>query len=266
MTRPADPAMYREQKQQGASADATVADTQAAFFDTIAHDMRGPITALKASMQMIERRLRKFPERADEGPELQRMLYQVERINHQVTMFLAAAHLAQQRLEMHPSEHDLIASIERVLQVFRTGMPNRTMLFDTDAQHIVGVWDRVRVEEVFSVLLTNALRFSVSGAVTVRAQHNGQTARVEVSDEGLGVPPDERERIFEQYVVGSNVKNPGLGLGLYIAHELIARQGGRIGMVARPEGGSTFWFELPLAGAPSKPAPVIAPTAYPTQP
>ncbi len=76
-------------------------------------------------------------------------------------------------------------------------------------------------------------------------------ARISVTDSGIGVPPGEENAIFEAYASGSNVENPGVGLGLYVAREIVRGHGGEIGVTSHDrDAGVTFWFTLPLAGIP----------------
>jgi signal transduction histidine kinase len=111
-----------------------------------------------------------------------------------------------------------------------------------------------------SNVLNNAMRYSPRGSrIEVRASRHDGTARVEVVDQGPGVPPDRRVSLFTRYyqsgtdttgnLQSEEQRQPrakrGLGLGLYISSEIIRAHGGRIGVDPNPEGGSIFWFELP---------------------
>ena len=106
------------------------------------------------------------------------------------------------------------------------------------------------LSSVLGNLLRNAAKFMSDSAVkeiTVRVDDDGGFARVEVEDTGPGVPAGLRERIFEPYVRGEGVTQPGLGLGLATVKRLCEAHGGAVGVTSTPGQGSVFWFTLPLA-------------------
>lgn len=222
-------------------------ETRDDFLDIAGHELRTPITALKGHVQLLERRLRKQGEREQDLAELSKMLYQLERLNHQLDVYLAASHLARDKFAILPAEADLTAIIHRLLDTYKTGTTGRRFSLVAPDEPVVGIWDRRRAEQAYSALLANAVKYSPEASeieTRIRIEQGG--VRIEVSDRGPGVPPPERHRIFEAYVHGGNVENSGPGLGLFVAREAVRRQGGRIGVRARPGGGSIFWCWLPL--------------------
>jgi signal transduction histidine kinase/ActR/RegA family two-component response regulator len=113
--------------------------------------------------------------------------------------------------------------------------------------------DGARVRQVLLNLVTNAVKFTEQGTVTVRIDrlgpHDTDRVRFEVIDTGIGIDPANRQRMFEPFIqadVSMTRKYGGNGLGLAIAKELVERMGGTIGAESEPGRGSTFWFELPL--------------------
>ena len=115
------------------------------------------------------------------------------------------------------------------------------------------VADRQKVGDALFRLLDNAISYTpVGGTVTVRIVPLPDGVRVEVSDDGIGIPAADQERIFERLTRGSNaalMKADGSGLGLYIAKSVIEAHGGRIGVRSEIGRGSTFWLELPAGSA-----------------
>jgi signal transduction histidine kinase/DNA-binding NarL/FixJ family response regulator len=109
--------------------------------------------------------------------------------------------------------------------------------------------DRQRVVQVLSNLLANAIKFSPAGGhIGVELEQDERDCRIEISDQGPGVPDADRQHIFDKYWRTQGERG-GEGLGLAIAKSLIEAHGGRIGVDSQPGGGSRFWFTLPLATA-----------------
>jgi signal transduction histidine kinase len=217
------------------------------FLDVAGHELRVPITAMKGQLQLLQRRLRKEEGRDADLADLSRIMFQVERMNHTLEVMLDVAHIEQGRLDLMRSTCDLVAVARRVVSTYSPASRAHTLRLDAPETPIVGSMDRMRIELVLGILLGNALKYSSGGEIDVAISAGDDSARVEVSDHGVGVPQADRKRIFQPYTRGSNVENAGLGLGLYIAREIVRRHGGRMGVRANRNGGSTFWFTLPLS-------------------
>jgi two-component system CheB/CheR fusion protein len=221
-------------------------DAQERFLDDASHELRTPITALKGQIQLMQRRVRKDPSRHGDLAELDRMLYQVQRLNHQLDVLLSATHIQQKRYDLLLAPCDIVAIIRQLMTIYTAGLNTHTLRFEPMVDELIGEWDRRRIEEVVAAMLSNAIKYSQGGTIVVRVTRLGEKAHVEVQDEGIGVSADERSSIFSAYTTGSRAVSAGIGLGLYVAREAIRRQHGRIGVRSCRGGGSSFWFELPL--------------------
>ena len=255
--------MVAVRKQPARTRTTGAEDARDEFLDVAGHELRTPITALKGHVQLLQRRLRKQAEREQDIGELDKMMYQIERLNHQLDVFLAASHLAHGKFAVLPAETDFATIIQKLLDVYRRGSTGRQFSVVAPDEPIAGHWDRRRIEQAYAALLSNAIKFSPeSSEIETRIARDRNGVRLEVSDRGSGVPVAERRRIFEPYAHGGNAENTGPGLGLYIAREAIRRQGGRLGMRSRRGGGSTFWCWLPLeATTTSRPRRIAAKTS-----
>ncbi|HET7036992.1 MAG TPA: ATP-binding protein, partial [Thermomicrobiaceae bacterium] len=117
-----------------------------------------------------------------------------------------------------------------------------------------GYWDPIRLDQVFTNLLTNALKYSPDGGpIRLRVQRDGNCAVVEVADRGVGMSPQEQARIFQPFARAETVSRAisGVGLGLHITAQIVRRHGGSIGVASAPGAGSTFTVRLPLGGPPA---------------
>jgi signal transduction histidine kinase len=105
--------------------------------------------------------------------------------------------------------------------------------------------DATRIEQVLTNLLENTLKHGAGGRVIVEVEPLERELRVSVTDQGPGIPAQDRQRIFGFFERGAETRARGSGLGLFIAKALVEAHGGRIGVEAGPEGGACFYFTLP---------------------
>lgn len=222
------------------------ADVIGEFLDLAGHELRGPITTLKGQAQLFRRRLVRKADREADVADLNRMLYQVERLEHEVDVYLEAARIQRRRVRLMPELCDLTELARKLVELYTHGAAGAAISLDADAPALFGFWDKRRLRLALSVLLGNAVKYGGENEVVVRIRQVEGTARVEVLDRGIGIPTKERGAVFKAYTTGSNAENSGVGLGLFVARELARKHHGRVGVQARGGGGSMFWLELPL--------------------
>jgi signal transduction histidine kinase len=112
---------------------------------------------------------------------------------------------------------------------------------------VLGCWDRLRLEQILTNLLSNAFKHAPGSRVVVALQTERDQARLEVRDSGPGVPEAALPRLFGRFERGSSFSHGGLGLGLYIAHQAALAHGGTLSVKNQPGGGAKFVVTLPLA-------------------
>jgi two-component system, LuxR family, sensor kinase FixL len=109
-----------------------------------------------------------------------------------------------------------------------------------------GDWDPLRIEQVLIKLVANAIKFGQGKPITITVEDTPDTARVAVADRGIGIAPEHQDRVFGRFERAVPFHNfGGLGLGLYIAREIVEAHGGSIRLQSAPGAGSTFTVELP---------------------
>lgn len=221
-------------------------DAVAEFLDLAGHELRGPITSLKGQAQLFRRRLARQNDREPDVAELNKMLYQVERLEHELDVYLEAARIQRKRARTVPELFDLADLVRKLVDLYAHSAASAAVRLETDTTTLFGVWDKRRLRLALSVLLANAVKYGGEAEVVVRLHQVGDTVRIEVLDHGIGIPSKERGAIFKAYATGSNAENSGVGLGLFVARELTRKHHGRIGVRPRDGGGSMFWMELPL--------------------
>lgn len=226
------------------------------FLAIAAHELRTPLTTLKGRAQLLQRRLGGglLPQDAE---SMRLVLDQIDHLNRLVDDLLDASHLAHGQLPLIPKPVDLIDLVRRVAAEVAVrpdadgaAVPIRV---ETEEERVDGVWDPWRLEQVLVNLLANARRFSAPGApVAVRVCREWNEARVEIADRGIGIPPDDLERIFERFYRGAAGVRAGIGLGLAICRQIVADHGGRLWATSPGPGrGATFVMTIPLRSTPS---------------
>jgi signal transduction histidine kinase len=121
---------------------------------------------------------------------------------------------------------------------------------------VTGLWDRLRLDQVVSNLLSNALKYGAGTPVGVHVASDATHVRLRVEDGGIGIPPEAVERIFGRFERAVSTRHyGGLGLGLYVTRQIVERLGGRVGVESQPGRGAAFTVELPL----HPPAPAEGP-------
>jgi PAS domain S-box-containing protein len=162
----------------------------------------------------------------------------------------------QGKLTVSPSDIEVATLLEESRCIMLPPVTARGLTFnvsiDADVPK-VAFWDGERVRQVLINLIGNALKFTDRGAVSVRARSTSRSGlsyvRFEVLDTGIGIREEVRLKLFEPFVQGATTEGmhaQGAGLGLTICRTLVELMGGTIGADSRPEGGASFWFEIPV--------------------
>ena len=219
------------------------------FLSVAAHELRTPMTSLRASAQLLLRQLER--QTAPEPARLRHMLEiidgQSDRLGRLVSQLLDVSRIQSGRLTLELQTVDLVDLVGGVAE--SVGSIAGAHRIEVEApQHLPARVDPLRFEQVVTNLLDNAVKYSPDGeAITVElAQPSPDVAQLSVRDRGEGVAPEYREHIFEPFFQAPSAgRSRGLGLGLYITKETVELHGGRIEAVFPPDGGTTFVITVP---------------------
>ncbi len=228
------------------------------FLSMVSHELRTPLTTIKGTAQVMQRRLRRAVGARPPGDDalahdlrrLAMIVGQAERLNLLVDDLLDLSGLQSGRFEYAPAPADLAEVVRDAVEAARAAGPRHRLLVDVPGP-VPGTFDRRRIEQVISNLISNAVKYSPEGStVRVRLQVPAPgVARVEVADQGPGLAPEDAARLFERFyrgAAGRQNTRAGLGLGLYISRQIVEWHGGDIDVESVPGQGSTFRFTLPL--------------------
>jgi signal transduction histidine kinase len=219
------------------------------FLSAAAHDLRTPLTVVLGQAELLERRVARDPTAPPDAAGIQRMVREARRLRDLVTELLDAQRLEQGAEVMDLEPVDLRTVVESVRRRYHDqGIDLKVTI---PAEVVVGSVDAPRFEQVIDNLVANAIKYTTNGILPeVDLEVADGAARISVTDSGVGVPEEERERIFDRFYRASNVQGTpetGIGLGLYICRRIIEAHEGRIWVEPAPEGGSIFVVSISVA-------------------
>ncbi|MGB9992668.1 hybrid sensor histidine kinase/response regulator [Massilia sp. SM-13] len=226
------------------------------FMSMVAHELRTPLNTLYLETQMRKLQLDRGNMAAFDAPQLQRMVArddrQIQAMIRLIDDMLDVSRIHSGILSIRPSAAELAGLLQRLTEdLARQAADAGSSIRLHAAQAVTGWWDEFRIEQVIINLLTNALRYGGGKPIEVRLAADSKEARVQVIDQGAGIPEDMLPRIFEPYERGpSNAAPAGLGLGLYISRQLAEAHGGTLTVCSKPGEGSCFMLTLPRTEAP----------------
>ncbi|MFL5813423.1 MAG: CHASE3 domain-containing protein [Bdellovibrionia bacterium] len=221
------------------------------FLTLASHELKTPLTTLILRLQMIQKSARTVEESDLTSVPLsviQKLERQTQRLRNLIDNMLDLSRITTHHFVLNLGPTSLAQILRTVVEDMRDQFREVGSSIVLEAQEdLTGNWDAFRIEQVLLNLLTNALRFCNSLPVHVRAEKmQNNHIRISVSDQGPGVPPQDKERIFERF---GRIKSPndagGLGLGLYLSKEIIEAHDGSIRVESEPGKGATFIVELP---------------------
>ncbi|MCP3141554.1 sensor histidine kinase [Pyxidicoccus xibeiensis] len=220
------------------------------FLSIASHELRTPLATLSLQATSLLRAFQAPPElRVPEARMLKRaesLKRQVARLEALVSGLLDVSRLTSGKLELQPEEVDLRQLAEDLVERFSETAEGPARLRLDAPLPVVGHWDRLRLEQVLTNLVTNALRYGRDRPVEVRVEGTPAVARLQVRDEGIGIAEEAQERIFGRFERAASGRNyGGLGLGLWLTRQLVEAMQGSVSVRSRPGEGSTFTVELP---------------------
>jgi PAS domain S-box-containing protein len=218
------------------------------FVHMAAHELKTPITALRGYLQLLEINHRK-EHRASDTDMLARMSRQTDRLLNLIDEMLNVTRIRAGELQYHFSLFDLNECMQDVVDSLQATTDTHRINLSVGAiPQING--DRDRIAQVLSNLISNAIKYAPEDPeIKVTVETNADWLKIMVKDGGIGIPKAQQRKIFERFYRSETLpKNTyqGLGLGLYIAMDIVKRHGGRIGVESEIGAGSEFWFSLPL--------------------
>jgi PAS domain S-box-containing protein len=223
----------------------TLNDKKDEFIGLASHELKTPLTSITGYLQILSRI------NTDEktGRFVSKTLHQVKRLNMLVSDLLDVSKIEAGKLQLLSEKFDARAVLNDAIELVQQSYNTHQIILNTDVTHIIVKGDPNRIEQVIINLLTNAIKYSpMANKVEVTLSHTGHELTIGVKDYGIGIAPEKFTQLFSRFyrVEELNPNISGLGIGLYISHEIVTRHNGKLWIESELEKGSTFWFSVPL--------------------
>jgi len=219
------------------------------FLAIASHELSTPLTALSLQVQNLLRALKRGESEIDKlRVHTEGTWRMVGRLARMIRELLEISRISG-RIRLEREEVDLALLIRESVsrldpQIIQAGSEVTVLA----SEPVPGHWDRTRLDQVIDNLLANAIKFGAGKPVEIVVDGLGPMARLEVRDHGIGIGPSDQARVFERFERAvSRRRFGGLGLGLWIARQVVEAHGGTISLSSEPGRGSTFTVELPRA-------------------
>ena len=215
----------------------------------VSHEIRTPLASILGFTSVL---LRREVDEESQRRYLEIIDAQGKRLSALLNDFLDVQRLEEGRFAMVRSRVDLVELVREQVSLFDAGTERHQVQLALSDEPLVVVGDANRLAQVLSNLLSNAIKYSPRGGrVVVTGERTNGVVRIGVSDEGMGIPESQHERIFTKFFRGEAAATgiAGSGLGLALARAVVEAHGGRISFTSAAGEGSTFSVELPTVDA-----------------
>jgi signal transduction histidine kinase len=260
-------ALLRAEAERGRMELEKVTESRTRLMRGFSHDVKNPIGAADGYMQLLEDELM-GPLTTQQAPSIARARRSLAQALRLIDDLLELARTERAHLDVKRESVNLGELARDAAEEFRAQAEQKGLALELDqpADGVVVQSDPARVRQVLSNLVSNAVKYTDRGRVTVRVLADGTRGAIEVADTGTGIPEDRQSLVFEEFVRLDPHAAPGAGVGLAISQRIVHALGGEITLTSEAGGGSRFAVWLPAADGVSSDGPSRPVGGAPTLP
>ncbi|NTX04636.1 HAMP domain-containing histidine kinase [Myxococcus sp. CA040A] len=231
------------------------------FLSVASHELKTPLTPLQLKLSAMRRTAESNPEALVADGRLARELAaasgQVRKLADLIDDLLDVSRINVGRLPLEPARMDLSALVRDVTTRYEAQAAAAGCRLELDVPtSLEGMWDRRRMDQAVTNLVTNAIKYGAGKPIRLSLSADDTTVVLTVQDEGIGIAPTQQHRIFERFVRAVSERNyGGMGLGLFITHQIVEAHGGTIQVESQLGRGSTFTLRIPMKRLPTTGGP-----------
>lgn len=222
------------------------------FLSIASHELKTPLTSMLLQTQHALHNIRNVSLAHFSIESLLKMLESVEnqtkRLSKMINDFLNISLINTGNLQLEYAEVDLNKLVQGVINEFSHKIKEEQYVVTyVQEDKISGLWDKVRIEQVISNILSNALKYGSGKPVEVTVRNHYSKAQIMIKDHGIGVPKEKQKKVFQLFERGvPQDQYKGLGVGLFITNEIVKAHQGELTFTSRPHHGSIFTINLPI--------------------
>jgi signal transduction histidine kinase len=215
------------------------------FLAMAAHELKTPVSAVLLQLQGLQRSLDKDPATASAAERVGKAARTSLRLDRLITQMLDVSRITTAGLRLEPEDMDLSELVAEVVNRFAETKCESTIAVECETG-VTGHWDKLRVGQVVSNLVGNAVKYGMGKAIEVDLHTENSTAILRVEDHGIGIDAEHQQKLFERFERAVATRDyGGFGLGLWITREIVEASGGTVQVKSAPGQGSTFTVRLP---------------------
>ncbi|MDT3401714.1 PAS domain-containing protein [Mucilaginibacter terrae] len=219
------------------------------FIGMVSHELKTPLTSVNAYIQMLQGRAVRN-EDSFTGGALDKVANQIRKMTVMINGFLNVSRFESGKIHIDKQCFDMASLLKDIEEEYVATTNSHDIIF-APVPDVEVVADRDKIGQVINNLISNAIKYSPQGsAINVDCAVNNGQVKIFVKDQGMGVKPDDQQRLFDRYyrVKGEHMRSiSGFGIGLYLCAEIVTRHDGKIWVESEFGNGSTFCFSIPAA-------------------
>ena len=223
-----------------------------AFLSVCGHELKTPLTSLSLQTQLTQRAIKAGNEALLAPERVSKMVNQtdsqIKRLLRLVDDMLDHSRIQMNKLQLQPESVELATLIKEVVERYQPQAEAAgCSIWIENGVSLVGLWDRFRIEQVVTNLISNAIKYGAGKPIEISLSEQESVALISIRDHGIGISKENHSKVFQQFErVSSSNHISGLGLGLYITKNIVEQHGGKICLESEPGHGSRFIVMLPL--------------------